>query len=248
MGTRHFECRTFDLSDNSPYISSVILAPEECKKNTQERYEIVKSEPAQSPVRRTFSAGETAGASKNITLITLQLIQHQLILLYHTLTPFATLFPDRLAVLQQAAKKWKHPSLFLPECAMMTLIAQRKRGRSHAGYFRYSGPGDGGPVQFPHGGSGPHRQHGPDAAGRRAGGGQDPSARLLCRDRPRPRHGPRPGGGAAGHEARRPAHSLCLSGGEKAGTDLHHRHCGAAGRPPQHRCYRDLGRRFRHAA
>jgi hypothetical protein len=61
----HFECRTFDLSDNSPYISSVILAPEECKKNTQERYEIVKSEPAQSPVRRTFSADETAGASKN---------------------------------------------------------------------------------------------------------------------------------------------------------------------------------------
>jgi hypothetical protein len=60
-----FECRTFDLSDNSPYISSVIPAPEECKKNTQEQYEIVKSEPAQSPVRRTFSADETAGASKN---------------------------------------------------------------------------------------------------------------------------------------------------------------------------------------
>lgn len=65
LGTRHFECRTFDLSDNSPYYSSVIPAPEECKKNTQERYEIVKSEPAQSPVRRTFSADETAGASKN---------------------------------------------------------------------------------------------------------------------------------------------------------------------------------------
>ena len=47
------------------YTSSVIPAPEECKKNTQERYEIVKSEPAQSPVRRTFSADETAGASKN---------------------------------------------------------------------------------------------------------------------------------------------------------------------------------------
>lgn len=65
MGTRHFECRTFDLSDNSPYTSSVILALEECKKNTQEQYEIMKSEPAQSPVRRTFSADETAGASKN---------------------------------------------------------------------------------------------------------------------------------------------------------------------------------------
>ena len=68
---RHFECRTFDLSDNSPYISSVILAPEECKKNTQERYEIVKSEPAQSPVRRTFSADETAGASKNFESVPL---------------------------------------------------------------------------------------------------------------------------------------------------------------------------------
>ena len=70
LGTRHFECRTFDLSDNSPYISSVILAPEECKKNTQERYEIVKSEPTQSPVRRTFSADETAGASKNFECCT----------------------------------------------------------------------------------------------------------------------------------------------------------------------------------
>ena len=70
MGTRHFECRTFDLSDNSPYYSSVILAPEECKKNTQERYEIVKSEPAQSPVRRTFSADETAGASKDFECCT----------------------------------------------------------------------------------------------------------------------------------------------------------------------------------
>uniref|UniRef100_UPI003A910F7E hypothetical protein n=1 Tax=Hominenteromicrobium sp. TaxID=3073581 RepID=UPI003A910F7E len=60
-----FECCTFDHSDNSPYYSSVILAPEECKKNTQERYEIAKSEPAQSLVRRTFSADETAEASKN---------------------------------------------------------------------------------------------------------------------------------------------------------------------------------------
>lgn len=66
-----FECRTFDLSDNSPYISSVIPAPEECKKNTQERYEIVKSEPAQSLVRRTFSADEMVGASKNFKSVPL---------------------------------------------------------------------------------------------------------------------------------------------------------------------------------
>ena len=76
MGTRHFECRTFDLSDNSPYTSSVIPAPEECKKNTQERYEIVKSEPAQSLVRRTFSADETAGASKNFESISLRPLRY----------------------------------------------------------------------------------------------------------------------------------------------------------------------------
>ena len=71
-----FECRTFDLSDNSPYTSSVILAPEECKKNTQEQYEIVKSEPAQSPVRRTFSADGTAGASKNFECSLLRLLAY----------------------------------------------------------------------------------------------------------------------------------------------------------------------------
>ncbi|MBS6981192.1 MAG: hypothetical protein KH136_03155 [Oscillibacter sp.] len=71
-----FECRTFDLSDNSPYISSVILAPEECKKNTQERYEIVKSEPAQSPVRRTFSVDETAVASKNFESFSLRPLRY----------------------------------------------------------------------------------------------------------------------------------------------------------------------------
>ncbi len=71
-----FEYRTFDLSDNSPYISSVILAPEECKKNTQERYEIVKSEPVQSPVRRTFSVDEAAGASKNFESFSLRPLRY----------------------------------------------------------------------------------------------------------------------------------------------------------------------------
>ena len=82
------------------------------RKHKSIRFEILKSEPAQSPVRWTFSADETAGASKNITLITLQLIQHQLISLYHTLTPFATLFPDRLAVLQAGRKKMETPLAF----------------------------------------------------------------------------------------------------------------------------------------
>ena len=71
-----FECRTFDLSDNSPYTSSVIPAPEECKKNTQEHSDIVKSEPAQSPVRRTFSADGTAGASKNFECSLLRLLAY----------------------------------------------------------------------------------------------------------------------------------------------------------------------------
>ena len=55
----------YDLFDSPPYISTVFRALRKCKKNTQEQYEIVKSEPAQSPVRWTFSADETAGASKN---------------------------------------------------------------------------------------------------------------------------------------------------------------------------------------
>lgn len=67
LGTNHMisSRSRYDLFDSPPYISTVFRALRECKKNTQERYEIVKSEPAQSPVRRTFSADETAGASKN---------------------------------------------------------------------------------------------------------------------------------------------------------------------------------------
>ena len=60
---RNFECRTFDLSDNSPYISSVILAPEECKKNTQEQYEILKFDPAKTLINQGFSAEKTARAN-----------------------------------------------------------------------------------------------------------------------------------------------------------------------------------------
>ena len=46
---------------------------------------------------------------------------------------------------------------------------------------------------------------GPDTAGRTAGEGGHRPVRLLCRDRPGPRHGPGAGGGSAGHEARRSA-------------------------------------------
>ena len=60
----------YDLFDSPPYISTVFRALRKCKKNTQEQYEIVKSEPTQSPVRWTFSADETAGASKDFECCT----------------------------------------------------------------------------------------------------------------------------------------------------------------------------------
>ncbi len=67
LGTNHMisSRSRYDLFDSPPYISTVFRALRKCKKNTQEQYEIVKSEPAQRPVRWTFSADETAGASKN---------------------------------------------------------------------------------------------------------------------------------------------------------------------------------------
>ena len=58
-----FECCTFDHSDNSPYYSSVIPAPEECKKNTQEQYEILKFDPAKTLINQGFSAEKTARAN-----------------------------------------------------------------------------------------------------------------------------------------------------------------------------------------
>ena len=72
LGTNHMisSRSRYDLFDSPPYISTVFRALRKCKKNTQERYEVVKSEPAQSPVRWTFSADETAGASKNFECCT----------------------------------------------------------------------------------------------------------------------------------------------------------------------------------
>ena len=57
-----FECCTFDHSDNSPYILTVIRAATKCKKNRQENYEIVEYEPPKSPILRTFSAEEMTKA------------------------------------------------------------------------------------------------------------------------------------------------------------------------------------------
>ena len=59
----HFECRTFDLSDNSPCISTVFRALRKCKKNRQERYEILKFDPAKTLINQGFPAEKTAKAN-----------------------------------------------------------------------------------------------------------------------------------------------------------------------------------------
>ena len=58
-----FECCTFDHSDNSPYISTVFRALRKCKKNRQERYEILKFELAKALINQGFSAEKTARAN-----------------------------------------------------------------------------------------------------------------------------------------------------------------------------------------
>ena len=60
---RDFECRTFDHSDNSPCISTVFRALRKCKKNRQERYEILKFDPAKALINQGFSAEKTARAN-----------------------------------------------------------------------------------------------------------------------------------------------------------------------------------------
>ena len=58
-----FECRTFDHSDNSPCISTVFRALRKCKKNRQERYEILKFDPAKTLINQGFPAEKTAKAN-----------------------------------------------------------------------------------------------------------------------------------------------------------------------------------------
>ena len=53
-GRESFECRTFDHSDNSPCISTVFRALRKCKKNRQERYEILKFDPAKTLINQGF--------------------------------------------------------------------------------------------------------------------------------------------------------------------------------------------------
>lgn len=132
MGTRHFECRTFDLSDNSPYYSSVILAPEECKKNTQERYEIVKSEPAQSPVRRTFSADETAGASKDFECSSLQPLRYASVYKYSLLGTNHMISSAAPSTTRTTLRVYFRPVFFPEICSKFRWRENRRDGKKYS--------------------------------------------------------------------------------------------------------------------
>ena len=53
----------YDRFDSPPYISTVFCALRKCKKNRQERYEILKFDPAKTLINQGFSAEKTARAS-----------------------------------------------------------------------------------------------------------------------------------------------------------------------------------------
>ncbi|MBQ1729426.1 MAG: hypothetical protein II036_03630, partial [Oscillospiraceae bacterium] len=80
FGLQHFECCTFDHSDNSPCIQIVerssqnfkrfLLQKATGKKNRQERYEILKFDPAKPLINQGFSAEETARANAHFECCT----------------------------------------------------------------------------------------------------------------------------------------------------------------------------------
>ena len=53
----------YDLFDSPPYISTVFRALRKCKKNRQERYEILKLELGKTLINQGFSAEKTARAN-----------------------------------------------------------------------------------------------------------------------------------------------------------------------------------------
>ncbi|MCI6730260.1 MAG: hypothetical protein MR473_08795, partial [Clostridiales bacterium] len=53
----------YDLFDSPPYISTVFRALRKCKKNRQERHEILKLELTKTLINQGFSAEKTARAS-----------------------------------------------------------------------------------------------------------------------------------------------------------------------------------------
>ena len=60
----------YDLFDSPPYISTVFRALRKCKKNRQERYEILKFDPAKTLINQGFSAEKTARANAHFECCT----------------------------------------------------------------------------------------------------------------------------------------------------------------------------------
>ena len=65
LGTNHMisSRSRYDRFDSPPYISTVFRALRKCKKNRQERYEILKFELTKTLINQGFSAEETARAN-----------------------------------------------------------------------------------------------------------------------------------------------------------------------------------------
>ena len=61
----------YDLFDSPPYISTVFRALRKCKKNRQERYEILKFELAKTLINQGFSAEKTARANAHFESVPL---------------------------------------------------------------------------------------------------------------------------------------------------------------------------------
>ena len=61
----------YDLFDSPPYISTVFRALRKCKKNRQERYEILKLELGKTLINQGFSAEKTARANAHFESVPL---------------------------------------------------------------------------------------------------------------------------------------------------------------------------------
>ena len=72
LGTNHMisSRSRYDLFDSPPYISTVFRALRKCKKNRQERYEILKFDPAKTLINQGFSAEKTARANAHFECCT----------------------------------------------------------------------------------------------------------------------------------------------------------------------------------
>ena len=103
--------------------------------------------------------------------------------------------------------------------------------QSHAS-IRRSRAGDDRPLLQPYGGRGPHRLHGPEAAGRHPRRGGHRALWQFCHHGPGPRHRPRTGSRPVGPPPGRPPPAGQLCTGRGGWDEVHHPSGGAARRPP----------------